>query len=228
MSQHGFAARNDPDDDAPVPDPRRGPVNPVESDTVRLHGARPDAARPDAARPDAARPDGAHLDGARAGTPRPDPVGPDPVGPEAGRPPASPERGAGRFVVVPGGDRAAEGPSEPDHPLPGPRTGDPEPASATPAQSGPGGWLGVERTQRLRAEWHCVQAGFVDDPRQSVQQADALVEKSVGLLAEAVTERRHRLRGAEAAPDGAPAASTEDLRLALREYRSLLDRLLAT
>ncbi|MFG3224019.1 hypothetical protein ACGF07_04440 [Kitasatospora sp. NPDC048194] len=99
---------------------------------------------------------------------------------------------------------------------------------AAPAESGSSGWLGVERTQRLRAEWHSVQAGFVDDPRQAVQQADALIEKSVGLLAEAVTERRHRLRGAEAAPDGAPAASTEDLRLTLREYRALLDRLLGT
>ncbi|MFI9325179.1 hypothetical protein ACIGXI_36135 [Kitasatospora aureofaciens] len=99
---------------------------------------------------------------------------------------------------------------------------------AAPAESGSGGWLGLERTQRLRAEWHSVQAGFVDDPRQAVQQADALIEKSVGLLAEAVTERRHQLRGAEAAPDGAPAASTEDLRLTLREYRALLDRLLGT
>lgn len=205
MSQYGFAARNNPDDDASVPDPGSGPANLAKSDTVRPHGAYPDAAR--------------------AGTHRP-----DPAGPETGRPAASPERGAagGRFAVVPGGDRAAERPSEPARPLPGPRTGDPEPASATPAESGSGGWLGVERTQRLRAEWHSVQAGFVDDPRRSVQQADALIEKSVGLLAEAVTERRHRLRGAEAAPDGTPAASTEDLRLTLREYRSLLDRLLGT
>ncbi|WP_051755545.1 hypothetical protein [Kitasatospora purpeofusca] len=204
MSQYGSAARNNPDD-APAPDPRSGPADLAKSDTVRPHGAHPDAAR--------------------AATPRP-----DPAGPQAARPPASPERGAaaGRFAVVPGGDRAAERPSEPARPLPGPRTGDPQPASATPAQSGSGGWLGVERTQRLRAEWHSVQAGFVDDPRQSVQQADALIEKSVGLLAEAVTERRHRLRGAEAAPDGTPAASTEDLRLTLREYRSLLDRLLDT
>ncbi|MFB6888305.1 hypothetical protein ACFCX4_03195 [Kitasatospora sp. NPDC056327] len=206
MSQYGSAARNNPDDDAPAPDPRSGPANLAEPDTVRPHGAHPDAAR--------------------AGTARPG-------GPEAGSPTASPERRAagGRFAVVPGGDRAAERPSEPARParsLPGPRLGDPEPASAAPAESGPGGWLGVERTQRLRAEWHSVQVGFVDDPRQAVQQADALIEKSVGLLAEAVTERRHRLRGAEAAPDGAPAASTEDLRLTLREYRSLLDRLLGT
>ncbi|MGY0458652.1 hypothetical protein ACW14Y_00145 [Kitasatospora sp. cg17-2] len=215
MSQHGSAARNDPGDDAPAPDPRGGPADPAKADTLRPHGAPPDAARAGTPRPD---------------PPRPDPPRPDPARPEAGRPPASPERGAaaGRFTVVPGGDRAADRPSEPARPLPGPRTGDPQPASAAPAQSGPGGWLGVERTRRLRAEWHSVQAGFVDDPRRSVQQADALIEKSVALLAEAVTERRHRLRGAEAAPDGTPAASTEDLRLALREYRSLLDRLLGT
>ncbi|MFF8770466.1 hypothetical protein [Kitasatospora sp. NPDC015120] len=208
MSQYGSAARNNPDDDAPAPDPRSGPADLGKPDTARPHGARTDAAR--------------------AGTARP-----DPAGPETGRPAAPPERRAagGRFAVVPGGDRAAERPSEPARParpLPGPRLGDPEPASAAPAGSGSGGWLGVERTQRLRAEWHSVQAGFVDDPRQAVQQADALIEKSVGLLAEAVTERRHRLRGAETAPGGAPAASTEDLRLTLREYRSLLDRLLDT
>ncbi|MFJ9776099.1 hypothetical protein ACIRVF_33495 [Kitasatospora sp. NPDC101157] len=207
MSQYGSAARNNPDD-APAPDPRSGRANLAKPDTARRYGAYPDAAR--------------------AGT-----AHPDPAGPEAGRPAASPERRAagGRFAVVPGGDRAAERPSEPvqpARPLPGPRLGDPEPALPAPAVSGSGGWLGVERTQRLRAEWHSVQAGFVDDPRQAVQQADALIEKSVGLLAEAVTERRHRLRGAEAAPDGAPAASTEDLRLTLREYRSLLDRLLGT
>ncbi|MFJ4672510.1 hypothetical protein [Kitasatospora purpeofusca] len=205
LSQYGSAARNNPDDDAPAPDPRSAPA--------------------DLAKPDTVRPPRSHPEDARAGTPRP-----DPAGPQAARPQASPGRGAaaGRFAAVPGGDRAAERPSEPARPLPGPRTGDPQPASATPAESGSGGWLGVERTQRLRAEWHSVQAGFVDDPRRSVQQADALIEKSVGLLAEAVTERRHRLRDAEAAPDGIPAASTEDLRLTLREYRSLLDRLLGT
>ncbi|MFJ8434948.1 hypothetical protein ACIQ9P_26970 [Kitasatospora sp. NPDC094019] len=193
-------------------------------DSAARNNPDDDASAPD---PRTAAADLAKADAASAGagTPRP-----DPAGPQAARPAASPERGAGaaRFAVVPGGDRAAEQPSQAARPLPGPRPGDPQPAPAAPAEAGSGGWLGVERTQRLRAEWHSVQVGFVDDPRQAVQQADALIEKSVGLLAEAVTERRHRLRGAEAAPDGTPAASTEDLRLTLREYRSLLERLLGT
>ncbi|SDT82496.1 hypothetical protein SAMN05216371_7284 [Streptomyces sp. TLI_053] len=222
MSPYGSAARNNPDDDAPAPDPRTAGADLAKADAVRPHRAHPDAAA-----------------GAAAGAPGPGSgpgSGPDPADPQAARPEASPERGAGaaRFAVVPGADRAAERPSQPARAarsLPGPRPGDPQPAPAAPAapaEAGSGGWLGVGRTQRLRAEWHSVQAGFVDDPRQAVQQADALIEKSVGLLTEAVTERRHQLRGAEAAPDGTPAASTEDLRLTLREYRSLLERLLGT
>lgn len=69
-----------------------------------------------------------------------------------------------------------------------------------------------------------VQAGFVDDPRQAVRQADGLVAKSVDLIAQAVAARRAELSGAgRRADDG---ARTEDLRLALRHYRTLLDRML--
>ncbi|PYC77411.1 hypothetical protein C7C46_18875 [Streptomyces tateyamensis] len=85
--------------------------------------------------------------------------------------------------------------------------------------------LDHERVRRLQAEWHALQAGFVDDPHQALEQADALVAKSVRLIDEAVTARRTELRGSDV--ESAPViADTEQARLALREYRALLERLL--
>jgi hypothetical protein len=76
----------------------------------------------------------------------------------------------------------------------------------------------------LRARWNAVQAGFVDDPRNCVQQADGLVSDVVGQLTQGFTEARSRLeqqwgRGEE--------VSTEDLRIALTRYRDFFERLLA-
>jgi hypothetical protein len=81
----------------------------------------------------------------------------------------------------------------------------------------------VERDE-LRTRWDGVQAGFVDDPRDCVQQADGLVSDVVRQLISGFTEARSRLerqwsRGEE--------ASTEDLRVALKRYREFFDRLLA-
>jgi hypothetical protein len=76
----------------------------------------------------------------------------------------------------------------------------------------------------LRARWDSVQAGFVDDPRDCVHEADALVSDVVGQLTTGFTRARSRLedqwgRGEE--------ASTEDLRVALKRYREFFERLLA-
>jgi hypothetical protein len=76
----------------------------------------------------------------------------------------------------------------------------------------------------LRARWAGVQAAFVDNPKDCVQQADHLVSDVVEQLTHGFAEARSRLeeqwsRGQE--------ASTEDLRLALMHYREFFDRLLA-
>jgi hypothetical protein len=62
------------------------------------------------------------------------------------------------------------------------------------------------------ADWHDIQALFVDDPRGSVQQAAAAAEAAVTALATTLHERQAAL---------APGASqdTEQLREALRGYR---------
>jgi hypothetical protein len=76
---------------------------------------------------------------------------------------------------------------------------------------------------RFRARWSEVQAGFVDDPRQAVQDADVLVAELMQSLASAFSERKHLL---EHQWQQGAGAETEDLRLALRGYRSFLDQLL--
>ncbi|GII86215.1 hypothetical protein Ssi03_42050 [Sphaerisporangium siamense] len=66
--------------------------------------------------------------------------------------------------------------------------------------------------------WREVQAGFVDDPRDAVERADRLVEEAV----DALTTRRKNL--ADRWKNGGDG-DTERLRLALRDYRSLLEEL---
>jgi hypothetical protein len=76
----------------------------------------------------------------------------------------------------------------------------------------------------FRTAWDAVQIGFVDDPRQAVRQADELVAQVMKTLAESFASQRTRL---ETQVDQGDPGSTEDLRVALRRYRSFFQRLLA-
>lgn len=76
----------------------------------------------------------------------------------------------------------------------------------------------------LRGDWDAIQAGFVDEPRKAVEDADQLVAMTMKRLAEMFAEERENL---ERQWDRGDEVSTEDLRLALRRYRSFFDRLLA-
>jgi hypothetical protein len=76
----------------------------------------------------------------------------------------------------------------------------------------------------LRAKWDAVQVGFVDAPRDAVEHADNLVAETMKRLAEMFAAERAKL---EAQWKKGEDASTEDLRLALRRYRSFFSRLLA-
>jgi hypothetical protein len=74
-------------------------------------------------------------------------------------------------------------------------------------------------------------SGFVDGPRTAVEEADHVLEELTGRLTEAVAQRRRTLRGSWQSMDAAgdqPGTSTdtEQLRLALRDYRELAERLL--
>ena len=76
----------------------------------------------------------------------------------------------------------------------------------------------------FRTRWTDIQAAFVDDPRQSVEQADGLVAEVIKNLADAFAKERGGLE--QRWQEGADP-STEDLRVALRRYRSFFDRLLS-
>lgn len=79
-------------------------------------------------------------------------------------------------------------------------------------------------TQDFRARWEKIQIGFVDEPRKAVEQADELVASAIKRLAEVFATERQKL---EAEWDKTDNVSTEDLRVALRRYRSFFDRLLS-
>jgi hypothetical protein len=76
----------------------------------------------------------------------------------------------------------------------------------------------------LRSRWDDVQSGFVDNPRECVEKADALVSDVVERLTTGFSEARSRLEAQWARGE---EASTEDLRLALMRYREFFQRLLA-
>ncbi len=78
--------------------------------------------------------------------------------------------------------------------------------------------------ERFRARWREVQTAFVDDPKRAVQDADMLVAELMRELASAFSERKRVLE--DQWREGTDA-ETEDLRLALRGYRSFVDQLLA-
>jgi hypothetical protein len=76
----------------------------------------------------------------------------------------------------------------------------------------------------LRERWTDVQAGFVDEPKSAVEQADALVAEVMKRLADSFATERNALEHQWSRGDD---ASTEDLRMALRRYHSFFDRLLS-
>jgi hypothetical protein len=75
----------------------------------------------------------------------------------------------------------------------------------------------------LRERWSNVQAGFVDEPRRAVEDADKLVAAVMERLAQGFANERSSLERQWSSGD---QVSTEDLRLALQRYRSFFDRLL--
>ncbi|MEU1655085.1 hypothetical protein ABZ527_02805 [Streptomyces griseofuscus] len=86
-----------------------------------------------------------------------------------------------------------------------------------------------EETERWEERMRQVAAGFVDRPRAAVEEADRALEEIAARFGEAVTRRRRSLRmswedGEERGP--ANETDTEQLRLAMRDYRDLAERLL--
>jgi hypothetical protein len=90
--------------------------------------------------------------------------------------------------------------------------------------TGTDGFLATSDLDGFAARWQAIQARFVDEPRQSVHEADALVQEVTDNLTRRFAAERERL---EQVWGSGEDVSTEDLRVALQRYRSFFGRLLA-
>ncbi|GAA5040248.1 hypothetical protein [Streptomyces siamensis] len=84
--------------------------------------------------------------------------------------------------------------------------------------------LSRQDEEGFRTRWQETQSQFVDDPRDAVHSADALVADVMQELASTFADHKREL---EDQWNRGEQADTEDLRLALRHYRSFFNRLLA-
>ena len=80
-----------------------------------------------------------------------------------------------------------------------------------------------DAARKFQSRWLAIQSKFVDDPGDSVKQADDLVADVIKNVTMNFANRRVSL---EKQWNGGDNTSTEDLRIALKQYRSFFDRLL--
>ncbi|BCJ44783.1 hypothetical protein GCM10010168_15960 [Actinoplanes ianthinogenes] len=90
--------------------------------------------------------------------------------------------------------------------------------AGTGTTSGPAPFFPEAETQPLRDRWREIQLRFVDDPKATTGEAAALVDETIEKLTTSL--RQHRGSLASGGDD------TEALRVELRAYRDILDRLL--
>jgi hypothetical protein len=137
-------------------------------------------------------------------------------------PTAAAPAAAGTSIFDVGRDDAAAGaPGPPEAATPEPATPDAEPATAEAASAEPAAPAAAALdAESIRNRFLDIQAGFVDEPRQAVEEAGRFVEELAQQVIDALQAQRGQLQvpGAD--------ASTEDLRIALRSYRQFVDKLL--
>jgi hypothetical protein len=122
---------------------------------------------------------------------------------------------AGQPVTPEDARRADMRPEAPTDKTPQERTTDDEEVSAL---------FQDDACHALWKRWDDVQAGFVDEPRRAVQDADSLVAETMQQLANTFARERGNLEQQWGRGDN---VSTEDLRIAFRRYRSFFKRLLS-
>lgn len=103
--------------------------------------------------------------------------------------------------------------------------GEPAPEAATPTDDEPPQLLTTDEEGDFRARWQEIQNRFVDDPREAVHAADTLVADLMQTLASTFSQHK---QGLETQWNRGEEANTEDLRMALRKYRSFFNRLLSS
>ncbi|GAB3737630.1 hypothetical protein GCM10027598_65130 [Amycolatopsis oliviviridis] len=97
-----------------------------------------------------------------------------------------------------------------------------EPRAGEFSEDGEHTLFGDSDVERFRDSWQGIQTAFVDDPRRAVKEADELVAAVIQNLASTFAAHKKELESAWS--EGEPA--TEDLRIALRRYRSFFNQLL--
>lgn len=84
--------------------------------------------------------------------------------------------------------------------------------------------LTPEQHKGLRSRWEAIQGSFIDEPRRSVEEANALVGDLADRIRERFEEQRREL---EEVWEQGEEVSTETLRITLQRYRTFFERLLA-
>ena len=119
--------------------------------------------------------------------------------------------------------------ADPAEPLPvtraGDRAGERDDIGVTesPAEAPSDGLFSTAESARLRHRWEEIQAGFIDEPRTSVADADTLVAEIIDRLSQLFRSERAQMEAVWSRGDD---VSTEDLRIALQRYRAFFERLL--
>jgi hypothetical protein len=134
--------------------------------------------------------------------------------------PAQADEREGRAPTFPGESTAPKDPAAKGETVEAPAR-----EAATSAEDETPPLLATYEEEGFRARWQKVQNEFVDDPRDAVNTADALVADVMQQLAATFAEHKHELEGQW---NRGEQADTEDLRVALQQYRSFFNRLLST
>jgi len=120
------------------------------------------------------------------------------------------------------GQATADGPAEPHVSAP---HGDADRAGGRADDIDEAGSLLPEGEESdFQRRWEEIQTRFVDDPRQAVEDADALVAGVMQRIAEGFAEARDGLEGQWTRGED---VGTEELRVALQRYRAFFRRLLS-
>lgn len=116
-----------------------------------------------------------------------------------------------------------------------PHSTEPAGTLGTPATTSPGTatddepnnqpLFAADEVNGYRDNWQAIQTAFVDDPQRAVREADELVAQVIQSLAATFAAHKSELEGQWSRGD---EVATEDLRLALRQYRSFFNQLLST
>ncbi|WP_433509745.1 hypothetical protein ACQP2T_38140 [Nonomuraea sp. CA-143628] len=100
--------------------------------------------------------------------------------------------------------------------------GEPVAVESAPAHAAPQSVVLFDQDpSEVQGRWRELQTSFVDDPSDAVQRAEGLVEEVVEAITSGLAARTGELRDRWKG-----AGDTEQLRLALRDYRVVLERLL--